>query len=120
MAVVYLVATTIGVEVASRESLVCLILKSCSGSRRVLSLQHLHVVSEKALAEHHLILLILHLNLGLVVAELLENLPLLLLSQVLAQKQFSLLSEELHLGHLIQFLHLMKLLKLQESLDLSM
>lgn len=120
LAVINLVATAITIEISARDSLVCLILKSCSGSRCVLSLQHLHVVSVEALAEHHLILLILHLYLGLVIAELLKNLPLLLLSQVLTQKQLCLLPEELHLSHLIQLLHLMKLLKLQESLDLSM
>jgi hypothetical protein len=73
----------------------------------------------QTLAEHHLVLLVLHLNLGLVVTELLENLPLLLLGQVLAEQELGLLPEELHLGHLIQLLHLMELLELQERLDLG-
>ena len=45
----------------------------------ILIFNHLHVISMQTLRKHHLILLILHLNLGLIIAELLENFPLLLL-----------------------------------------
>jgi hypothetical protein len=76
----------------------------------VLVLRKLHVVAVQGLRQHHLVLLVLHLDLSLVVRELLEHFPLLLLGQVLGQKQLGLLSEELHLGHLVQFLHLVKLL----------
>ena len=85
----------------------------------VLVLCKLHVVAVQRLWEHHLVLLVLHLDLGLVVGELLEHFPLLLLGQVLREQQLSLLSEELHLGHLVQFLHLVKLLQLQKCLDLG-
>lgn len=78
----------------------------------MLVLRKLHVVAVQGLRQHHLVLLVLHLDLGLVVRELLEYFPLLLLGQVLGQQQLGLLSKKLHLGHLIQFLHLMKLLEL--------
>lgn len=65
-----------------------------------------HVVTMQRLIQHDLVLLILHLDLGLVEAELLEQFQLLLLAQVLIQQQLGLLPEELHLSYLVQFLHL--------------
>lgn len=62
------------------------------------------------LAQNHLPLLVLHLNLSLVVTELLEQLPLLALGQVLAQQKLCLLAKKLHLRHLGYFLHLVLLL----------
>ena len=79
-----------------------------------------HVTPVESLTQHHLVLLVLHLDLSLVITELLEDLPLLLLGQVLTQEELRLLPEELHLRHLIQFLHLVQLLQLQKCLDLSM
>ena len=64
-----------------------LLIGQCScRSRGILCLENLHIVSMKTLTKHHLILLVLHLDLGLVIAELLKHLPLLLLSQILAEK----------------------------------
>ncbi len=59
-------------------------------------------------------MLVLHLDLGLRVAELLEELPLLLLGQVLTQQELGLLPEELHLRHLVDLLHLVQLLQVGE------
>ena len=62
---------------------------------------------------------ILHLQLGLVETELLEELQLQLRSQVLRQKKFSLLLEKLSLRDLIQFLHLVQLLQLHQRFELA-
>jgi hypothetical protein len=70
------------------------------------------------LIQHDLVLLILHLYLRLVEAKLLKKFQLLLLTKVLVEKQLSLLSKELHLSNLVQFLHLMQLLELEKRLNL--
>ena len=84
----------------------------------VLVINHLHIAPMQTLIEHHLVLLALYLNLALIITKLLKQFKLLLFGQVLWKKHFSLLSEELHLCHLVQFLHLVQLLELLEGMDL--
>lgn len=76
--------------------------------RRIITLvvNHLHIAPMQTLIQHHLVLLALYLNLALIIAKLLKQLQLLLFGQVLRKEHFSLLSEELHLCHLVEFLHL--------------
>lgn len=77
-----------------------------------------HVAAMQRLRQHYLVLLILHLNLCLIEAELLEQFQLLLLTQVLIKQQLCLLLEELHLGQLVQLLHLVQSLQLHQGLAL--
>ena len=88
--------------------------------RRIITLvvNHLHIAPMQTLIQHHLVLLALYLNLALIITKLLKQLQLLLFGQVLRKEHFSLLSEELHLCHLVEFLHLVQLLELLEGMDL--
>jgi hypothetical protein len=70
---------------------------------------------EKERTENHLVLLVLHLDLGLVITELLKQFQLLALGEIMTQKQLGLFSKKLHLCDLVYFLHLVQFLEFQNS-----